>query len=449
MFKLDTYLQSFKNWEPQLNALGRTGVSFSSLGQMEKLLMAFGRPDDKSKFAHIAGTKGKGSTAVFLAYILRAAGYRTGLYTSPHLYTLNERIRFLEPGPASEDIFEGGISNEEMEIRARFYEEPVEKFRRGDGAGITYFEYITALAISWFAHEEAEIVVLETGLGGRLDATNVFETSVCGITPIGYDHMNILGDSLSLIAREKAGIIRSPNQRVVLAPQVPEAMNVLKERCQKFEIRPTVVGSPEMPVCVRSSALGGLVFDVTGRRPYKGLETSLVGEHQAYNAAAAIAMAEDLETFGFLIDEESVRRGVREAKWPARFEVIGKAPVVILDSAHTVESAQACVRTFQALFPGKKYILLFGTSADKDIAGVARELAELSSSVIVTAAEHPRAKIFDVPEAAALFPSKDVKVMADTKKAFEEAYSWAGKDGVVLVAGSVFLAGEVRRYVSV
>ncbi len=448
MFKLDTYLQSFKNWEPQLGVLGQTGVSAFSTERVEKLLTAFGRPDDKIKFAHVAGTKGKGSTAVFLAYILRAAGYRVGLYTSPHLYHVRERIRFLEPGVASDDIFEGSISEEEMKERARYYEEPVEEFRQGEGAGITYFEYITALAISWFAYKKADVVVLETGLGGTWDATNIFETSVCGITPIGFDHTAILGKSLGLIAAEKAGIIRSVNQRVALAPQQPEAMAVLQARCKEFGIRPTVVGK-EMPVVIRASSLDGVIFDVSGRRAYEGLLTSLLGEHQAYNAATAIAMAEDIETFGFLIDEQCVRRGVNDARWPVRFEVIARAPFVILDSAHTVESAQACVSAFKALFPGKKYVLLFGISADKDIPAVARELGAEASSVVVTQADHPRAAVLTAKEASALFPSVEVKNIINAKEAFDHARSIAGPQGVVLAAGSVFLAGQVRRYVSI
>lgn len=447
MFQLDIYLQSFQNWEPQLNALKQAGVSAFSLERMDKLLMAFGRPDDKIKFAHVAGTKGKGSTAVFLAYILRAAGYRVGLYTSPHLYSLRERIRFLEPGSVSQDIFEGCISEEEMVQRAQFYEEPVEVLRRG-GERITYFEYITALAVSWFAYKKAEVVVLETGLGGRLDATNVFETSVCGITPIGFDHTAILGESLALIAREKAGIIRSPNQRVSFAPQEAAVMAVLQEHCQSFGIRPTVVGEA-MPVVVRKSSVEGVVFDVTGRRAYEGLSTSLLGEHQAYNAATAIAMAEDIETFGFLIDENCVRQGVRDAKWPARFELVQRNPVVILDSAHTLESARACVKAFATLFPDRKYVLLFGISLDKDIPAVAGELARLAMAVVVTRSKHPRAAEFTSVEASALFPLVNVKNIVDAAAAFAEARAMAGHEGFVLVAGSVFLAGKVRRYVSI
>ena len=221
MFNAHEYLNGLTNWEPRLH---QAGVSSFSLARMEKLLIAMGKPDDKLKFAHVAGSKGKGSTCVFLAGIMRAAGYRVGLYTSPHLYSVRERIRVLEPlnekgrlrggleearvkredgragGENSAGLFEGCITDKELTDRVRFYKDDIEALRAA-GEDVTYYEVLTALAVSHFAATQCDIVVLETGLGGRLDATNIFETSVCGITPVGMEHTAILGDTLGAIAR--------------------------------------------------------------------------------------------------------------------------------------------------------------------------------------------------------------------------------------------------------
>lgn len=227
MFLFSTYLKTFLDWEKRL---AQAELPDFSLDRVDRLLRAFGQPDDKLRFVHVAGSKGKGSTCVFLAHILRSAGYRVGLYTSPHLYSLAERIRVLEPGVAADPggLFEGAVPMEALSERARFYYEPVERLRVEEGVKITYFEYVTALALSWFAYCKVDIVVLETGLGGRLDATNVVETMVGGVASLGLEHVRILGNSLAEVAAEKAGIIKSPSQKIVLAPQQPEAMNKSK-----------------------------------------------------------------------------------------------------------------------------------------------------------------------------------------------------------------------------
>lgn len=437
MFDAEAYLNGLTNWEPRLH---QAGASSFSLDRMERLLLAFGRPDDKLKFAHVAGSKGKGSTAVFLAEILRAAGYRVGLYTSPHLYSVRERIRVLEPGAVCRDVrgVEGCITEQEFTDRLKFYHTDIDRLRQ-DGVDVTYYEVMTALAVSYFAFKQCQIVVLETGLGGRLDATNVFETSVCGITPVGLEHTAILGDTLAAIAAEKAGIIKSPSQRVAFAPQALEAMAVLKSHCVRLGIIPTVVGE-DLPYTVLRQDAGGVVFTVNGRRDYGELQSPLIGTHQAANAALAIALAEDLETFGFLIEAQHVRRGVAEAVWPCRFEVFGH---VVIDAAHTVESAQACAATLQRVFPDRRAVLLFGTGQDKDLEGIAAVLKSVVAAVVVTRADHPRAMDIDGARAKGLFGEGAV-VVPEVKAAFVEALRLAGKDGIVFVAGSVFLAAEVR-----
>ncbi|MBF0619355.1 MAG: bifunctional folylpolyglutamate synthase/dihydrofolate synthase [Candidatus Omnitrophica bacterium] len=439
-FSFEEYLLSFHNWEPRLN---NAGASSFSLDPAEQLLAAFGRPDDKLKFLHVAGSKGKGSTCAFLASILRAAGYRVGLYTSPHIYSVRERIRVLEPGTPSGEMFEGMISEEDAADRARYYKEPVDRLRFEQKVPVTYFEYLTCLAISYFAARDVHVVILETGLGGRLDATNIFETGVCGITPIGLEHTAILGSTHAAIAQEKAGIIKSPSQRVVLAPQVAEAMAVLKARCDVFGIMPTVLGK-DFSFEMTELSLSGMIFSARGRREYTGLRTGLLGAHQAENAAMAISMAESLEIFGFLLTEDAVRRGIEEARWPVRFEVVAGAPTIILDAAHTAESAQALANTFQAVFPGRTATLVIGVSQDKDIKSVCAILSGIAEYVVVTQAQHPRAFAFTGADAQEYFPSQKVVVTTDIGTAMDKARAGTKEDGIILVAGSRFVAAQAR-----
>ncbi|MBF0594267.1 MAG: bifunctional folylpolyglutamate synthase/dihydrofolate synthase [Candidatus Omnitrophica bacterium] len=439
-FKVDDYLASFVNWEPRLD---KAGVSSFGVERMETLLKALGHPESGLLFAHIAGSKGKGSTSVFLANILHASGYRVGLYTSPHLYTYHERIRVLEPGVVSDDPFEGMISSEGFDRLVSAHKEAVDAVR-AQGIEITYYELITALAIVYFASRHVKVVVLETGLGGRLDATNVFETSVCGITPIGLEHTAILGETLGKIAAEKAAIIKSISQKAVFAPQAPEAMTVLKARARSFGILPTVVGV-EMPVEILEETTQGVRFNVTGRREYRDLLVPLAGAHQAENAALALAMAEDLEMYGLALTEEAVRAGLTRARWPGRFEIFDSRPLVVVDAAHTVESAAACARTFKRLFPGRQAVLLLGVGMDKDIGGICRELGAVANSVVATQAAHPRALAFSAEMLHKYFPSTGSAVREHAAEAFQLARQQAGNDGIVLAAGSVFLAAEVRK----
>ncbi|MBF0122226.1 MAG: bifunctional folylpolyglutamate synthase/dihydrofolate synthase [Candidatus Omnitrophica bacterium] len=437
-FSLDSYLNSFLNWESRLE---QAGPSDFDLSRVHRLLEAVGHPEDQLKFVHVAGSKGKGSTCAFLASILRSAGYRVGLYTSPHLYSHCERIRVLEPGGIP-GPFEGMISEEDLIDRVRFYQARIDALRDA-GVEITFFEFWTAIALTHFAHKKAQIVVLETGLGGRLDATNAVDTLVCGITSIGLEHTQILGDTLVKIAREKGGIIKAPSQKVVLAPQEESVMQILRERCEEFFIMPSIVGKDVRCVLIHQDERGS-VFYIDGRRAYSDLKTSLVGEHQVMNAATAVAMAEDLEVFGFLITEEAVRQGIVQACWPARFEIISREPRVIVDCAHTPESMEAMVRTFQSVYPGKKAVVVMGMGVDKK-AGVMVELVTpIAQALILTKSGHPRAMD---PHSMSILPG--ALVVEPFQKAMQEAFYRTGQDGIILVCGSVFMAAEARDYVSV
>lgn len=437
-FSLDSYLNTFLNWESRLE---KARPEDFDLTRVHRLLEAVGHPEDQLKFVHVAGSKGKGSTCVFLASILRSAGYRVGLYTSPHLYSYCERIRILEPGGVP-DLFEGMIPEEDLVDRIRFYEASIEALRQA-GVEITFFEFWTAIALTYFAHKKVQVVVLETGLGGRLDATNAVDTLVCGITPIGLEHTHLLGATRDEIAREKAGIIKSPSQKVTLAPQEEKVMNVLKERCAAFSIMPGVVGD-DVRYEMISQDLSGSSFSVEGRRAYPDLKTSLVGAHQVMNAVTAVAMAEDLEVFGFLMTEEAVREGVAQARWPGRFEIVRRNPSMVVDCAHTPESMAAMIGTFQSVYPSRRAIVVVGMSSDKKGQVLAEMLTPVAESLILTRSRHPRAMD---PRAIPAGPGR--LVIEPFEKAMQEAFHRAGSNGIILVCGSVFVAAEARTYVSV
>ncbi len=437
-FCLDSYLNSFLNWETRLEKA--VSADFD-LSRLQRLLEAVGHPEDQLKFVHVAGSKGKGSTCAFLASILRSAGYRVGLYTSPHLYQYTERIRILEaggtPGP-----FEGMISAEDFADRVRYYQSAVDGLRN-TGVPVTLFEFLTVIALTYFAHQKVQIVVLETGLGGRLDATNAVDTLVCGITAIGREHTQILGDTLERIAFEKAGIIKSPSQKVVLAPQDSGVMSVLFERCKEFFITPSLVGQDVRYARVSQDTTGSLI-DIDGRRPYAQVRISLAGAHQVVNAVTAVAMAEDLEIYGFLLTEEAVRKGLGEVQWPARFEILSGAPTVILDCAHTPESIDTMKETFEALFPGRRAVVVMGMSTDKNAGLLVERVSPVTEQLILTRSRHPRAM---APQDIAA-PTGTL-VREPVQRAMQEAFQKAGSDGIILVCGSVFVAAEAREYVSV
>lgn len=436
------YLNSFINFESHLQNVAPRSFN---LDRVRRLFQALGDPQKDLKIIHVAGTKGKGSTCVFAAYILRAAGYRVGLYTSPHLNSIHERIRVLDPG--SKDIaadFEGSISEREFDQLIKSLKPTLEKFRHDPRSGsLTYFEVLTAAALCHFVRKKTDIVVLETGLGGRLDATNVADALVSVITPVSFDHTYLLGGTLEKIAAEKAAIIKSGSSRVVIGPQKPEAMRAILKQCRKFHIKPLVVGKDIVVAEDKTTS-----FEVRGpKRVYKNLRIALGGRHQRQNAAAAVGVIESLPEFGFNVDAKTVGRGIRQAVWPARFEIIGRKPVFIADCAHNVESATVLVQTLHSTFPDKKITLILGVSEDKDVPGICRVLGRIAHSVILTRARHPRAYDFNRADFKKLFKSKNVVYMSDVKDALDAAYKIAGKSGVIVAAGSIFLAAQVRTQV--
>ena len=366
------------------------------LDNVQRLLRELGLPAAGQRFIHVAGTNGKGSTCAFMHSILREAGINAGLFTSPHLIHFGERIRDAERMITPEEIA-GGIRR----LRERV---------AGWDPHPTFFELTLALALEWFAQRGNPWVVLETGLGGRLDATNAITPAVSVITPIGWDHMDMLGDTLAKIAAEKAGIIK-PGVPVVTMTQDTEVLDVIARRAAERGAALTVIDTP-----------------------WHG-EIGLAGPHQRWNAAMAVAA---LGAAGFHFDEAVILRGLREVQWPARFQ---KAGSCIIDGAHNIDAARVLAQTWREQFPNEKAEIIFGAVAGKDTAAVLRELAPIAACWHFTGFESPRAL---TPEA--LREMWDGLGLEDravtTHVCVVDALEAVKLEGRVLIAGSLYLAGE-------
>ena len=424
------YILSFADYE----RMPRSAIVFD-LRRMERLLERLGSPQNAAKSVHVAGTKGKGSTAAMIASILVQSGYRAGLYTSPHLLNIRERIQ-VDGQQISEDEFAGLTGLIKPEVEAVNAE--------GEFGELTTYEILTALAFAYFRDKKMDYQVLEVGLGGRLDATNVVKPEVCVITSISYDHMDVLGDTLAQIAGEKAGIIK-PGSITVAAPQPPEAMEVLEKVRQQQEVKLVRVGG-DVTWQRESFRPEGQSFKVRGMKGEYQLRLPLIGEHQLENAATAVATAEVLAELGVNITGETIARGIAEVKWPGRLQILRRKPWVIVDGAHNGDSIRKLVRALRQYFTFDKATVIFGASSDKNIAGMVNELSSFPDKVIVTRSHHPRAVA--VERLTEEFSRQGVifEVAADVASAMERALSLAGPADLVCATGSLFLVAEVMAY---
>jgi dihydrofolate synthase/folylpolyglutamate synthase len=436
------YLESFINYEkipayPYKNSL--------RLERVNNFLKAINNPQDSLRCIHIAGSKGKGSTCVFSAYILKEAGFKVGLYTSPHLSDFRERIRVLqgpgEEGGGRKQDFEGMISQNELTGLVEGLKPAIERYNKNSKYGpLTFFEVYTALAFIYFKEKKVDFAVIETGLGGRLDATNTVSPLVCAITPISYEHADKLGPTLKQIACEKAGIIKSVTGRVsivVSAPQDKEAKEIIRGRCKEVKARLYEVGRD---ILYEQARDGFNVSGVFGE--YAHLEIQLLGAHQIVNASVAIGISEMLRFYGIIIGSENIRDGLRNAFWPARCEVITQDPYLILDGAQNAASAKALKETIKENFRYKRLILILGICNDKDIKGIFSQLGGIADTVIFTKADNPRAMEPEI--LARYFKAKEVFITHNAKKAMAKASKIAKKEDLILAAGSLFVAAQIR-----
>ncbi len=415
--EVKSYLDTFVNFESLLHRLGPEDFS---LNRIKKFLDLAGNQPKNLKIIHVAGTKGKGSTCAFLASILQEAGYKVGLYTSPHLHRVNERIRILNTDNVrSKDNFSGAISDEELASVLTTLR-PFAAAIQNEGNVLTFFEVLTVAALCYFAKVGVDVAILETGLGGRLDATNVLDSSVAVITPVSLDHTRILGSALSQIAAEKAGIIKNSHQKVVIAPQEKEAMDVVLARCREFGVEPILV-CPDK---------------------YEDLKTSLKGKHQILNAATALEVAAVLKTMGLKIDDAAISEGLKHVRWSGRFELLRQNPDVIVDCAHNAASAKALVLTLMEEYPYRRVILVLGISEDKDAGAICSHLKDSAAHIILTKAHHPRAHLFKEAEGKDYFGGKPFEIIESLPRALEKASQIADPKDVILVTGSIFVVAE-------
>ena len=428
-----SYLDSFVNYERQ------PGVSYTresfDLTEFERFLARLDNPHRRLKTVVVAGTKGKGSTAAMIASIAQAAGLKAGLYTSPHLCSVRERIR-VDGEIVSEETFAALVSELMPHIEAAGMA-GMRRYR-------TFFEILTAMALVHFQRMEVELAVLEVGLGGRLDATNVATPLVSVITSISLDHTEVLGDTIPKIAREKAGIIK-PHGLAVVAPQRPEALTVIRAVCEAQHARLHDVAA-EWSWRPLSFGWQGSVFDLHGvARSYPGLEIPLAGPHQMLNAATAIATAEQLRGQGLPISPEGIRQGVKQVHWEGRLETVSRQPWVVLDGAHNRDSARCLREALMSCFQYRRLILVLGISANKNLEGIIEELTPLATLTVATRAMVPRAA---PPQRVATLAAKwsdHIIVEEDTQRALAQAIAETQPDDLLLVTGSLYLVGDAKR----
>ncbi len=417
------YIYSFTDYEKM--GFAAYAPQFYDLERMHRLLALLGDPQRTFQAIHIAGTKGKGSTAAMIEAVLRAAGYRTGLYTSPHMHTYRERIRA-----------NGGMISEADVVRLVEEMQPlVEQI-----SDITTFEVMTGLALAWFAEQGVEWAVLEVGLGGRLDATNVVIPAVAVITSISYDHTAILGDTLAQIAAEKAGIIK-PGIPVVSAPQADEALAVIEATCRQHSA-PLILVDRDWTWKATGSDLDGQTFQIHhGQDAVGGLWLPLLGAHQLVNATTAVAA---LWTAGIDLPEAAIREGLRTVSWPGRLEILGRAPWVVADSAHNGDSAQKLMAALQAHFDFRRLIVVLGASADHATPELMQALLSRAAWAIATRTRHPRAADPAWLQSRAEELGFRLEITGSVSQALDLALAQAGPDDLVCCTGSVFVAAEAR-----
>jgi len=399
-----------------------------NLNAIRRLLSLLGDPQKDLRFVHIAGTNGKGSTTAFLSSILTEAGLRVGIYTSPFLERFTERIRVGE-----REIPESDLARHAEAVRAA-----VEQMRAAGEDLPSEFELVCAIAFLWFREQTPDLVVLEVGLGGRLDATNVIDCpELAVITAIGFDHMETLGDTLPRIAWEKAGIVK-PGGHVLAAPQNPGVDAVFQTVCWE---RKAVLHTAALPVRTARPNLEGQSFDLPG---CSDLHISLLGTYQMDNGALAAQAAFLLRDLGWPVTEQAVRSGLDKARWPGRFELLRRDPAVLIDGAHNADGAAALRLSLETYFPGQKITFVAGVLADKDYDAMFSSVLPLADRFYTITPPSPRALPAQALAGYLEDKGADAVPCSFLEAAMEQAMDRAGEKGVVCAFGSLYYIGQVR-----
>ncbi len=407
-----------------LYGLQKFGIKFG-LSKTENLLRAFGDPQDRLKLIHIAGTNGKGSVAAMLGAIFSRAGLRTGLYTSPHLVDFRERFQIngrLIPRDLTLDLI--------AEVRSR----------TDPGEPPTFFEFVTAMAFIYFAREGVDVGIIETGLGGRLDATNIIRPRVTVITPLGLEHQEYLGKTMARIAGEKAGIIKAGVPLVTGVTQ-PTAREIMLSTCRDKGAPLYLAGRDFL---TRKTGAGTFTYTGFGKK-LKGLQTGLLGDHQIKNAGLALSTALLWPDGPGPWGEEDLREGLRSVSWPGRLELVSSQPRIVLDGAHNPAAMKVLARTIPQVFKYKKLFLVMGVMQDKDISGVLDPIVPLADRVLLTRAEYNRSAPPEQLFSLIKGNREKCRLVPSIALALEQAGQEAGPEDLICVTGSLFVVGEARN----
>ena len=412
-------------------------VTTFNLNRMQKLLALLGNPHKKTRTVHIAGTKGKGSTATMLAKMLEANDYKVGLYTSPHLISLHERITV-----NSNMITEAQMHN----LLNRIYQ-PVEKLSKTQA--LTFFEIMTALAFMHFVDSKTDIAVIETGMGGRLDSTNLIKPDVIGITSLSIDHQQQLGNNIESIAKEKAGVFKA-GIPIITVNQHPKAMSVLRTQAN-FVKAPLFVTGQDINFSFRfenSKEYGphNKICLTTPTSKFEHLRVPLHGMHQAVNCGLALALLDKLKSLGYKIDNDKAIEGLNRVYLPGRMEMISKDPRIIIDAAHNAASINALIHAIGQNIPYDSMVIIFGCNCDKDINGMLRQLQYGADKVIFTKSNSPKAMSPEVlGDMFAVITDKMFQVSQFLEEALHIAKSAISQEDLICITGSFYLIGEAKK----
>ena len=399
--------------------------SIPGLGRTQALLEKMGNPEKKLKFVHIAGTNGKGSTAAMTASILRKAGYRTGLYTSPYIYRFHERMQV--------DGLE--ITDEELSEITEYVKPLAESLTESP----TEFELVCCIAFEYFVRKQCDIVVLEVGMGGAFDATNVIETpEVAVITNIGLDHTEVLGDTVEKIAETKSGIFKE-NGHAVVYRSTPSVEAVYEKVCAEKHVK--LVKADFDSLRLKKHTLDGQIFDCGDR---KDLVLPLLGDHQLHNASVVLSIVDTLKTIGWNIHEQNIRDGMKDVKWPGRFDVVSHSPLFIIDGGHNPQCIEALVKNVEDYLHDRKVIALTGVLADKDYADMYVPIMPFVNQFVCITPPNPRK--LESAELAKYLRTKGAHAVGSDSimDGVKTALELAGSDGVVLCFGSLYSIGSIR-----
>ncbi|HEY8500580.1 MAG TPA: folylpolyglutamate synthase/dihydrofolate synthase family protein [Clostridia bacterium] len=419
----------YKDAISYIQSLERFG-SKPGLERIGALAERLGNPQDNLKFIHIAGTNGKGSTAAFISSVVTCAGYTTGLYTSPYLNRFNERIRI-----NGEEISDSDLAEYTYRVKT-----VIDKMVEEGYEHPTEFETITALSLLYYYEKKCDVVILETGMGGRFDATNIIKCPLVSvITKISLDHTQVLGTTLESIAYEKAGIIKHDGI-VVTYPQEESAGETIKAVCAERNAHLVTADAGNIKMVELKPGI--MVFS---HRDYGLIETGIIGIHQVYNAAVAVKVIEILKSSGFAIGTEEIRTGFLKASWPGRFELIGRNPDFYIDGAHNPDGVRSFIETYRRIYPEQKAIIIFGVSKDKDYHTMLRELSDIAEWFIAVAADTPRALPVKTLSNEMRKYCKNVEFSDTIKEAVTKSYLKATKDHVIAALGSLYYIGQVRE----